>query len=280
MIKLVLTDMDNTLVPFGAGHVSARARKAIAAVRAAGVQFGPATGRDYFELLRFFDGDDSCFRAGILSNGKKVMVDGDMRRVHLIDNAALQRFVDYVLTRDDCFVGAYPLKSAPQNPVWCMGIRQRFAELWGDDLSFEAHACDAVPDFEIIGATFGCAGTQADVEEVMAKGAELCPEFDFVQPVPHWVDILPSGVNKGSSLTDLMTELDVCADEIVFFGDAENDLAIMREVPNSVAVANATPEAAATARWHIGACADDAVAQALEEIARCAHSGQTPSFMR
>ena len=52
------------------------------------------------------------------------------------------------------------------------------------------------------------------------------------------------------------------------FGDAGNDLSMLSHVPDSVAVANATPEAAAAARWHIGACADDAVADAVLALAR------------
>ena len=43
---------------------------------------------------------------------------------------------------------------------------------------------------------------------------------------------------------------------------------MLRAVKNSVAVANATPEAAAAARWHIGDVRDDAVAQAIEALAR------------
>ena len=54
MIKLVLSDMDNTLVPFGARHASPRTMEAIHAVLDAGVRFGPDTGRDYVELMRFF----------------------------------------------------------------------------------------------------------------------------------------------------------------------------------------------------------------------------------
>ena len=42
---------------------------------------------------------------------------------------------------------------------------------------------------------------------------------------------------------------------------------LLEAVPNSVAVAGATPEAAATARWHVGACEDDAVAAAIEALA-------------
>ena len=43
---------------------------------------------------------------------------------------------------------------------------------------------------------------------------------------------------------------------------------MLAHVPNSVAVANATPEAAAAARWHIGSCDDEAVADVLYALAR------------
>ena len=56
MIKLVLSDMDNTIVPLGAGRVSDRVRDAVHACLDAGVRFAPATGRDPDGLERFFCG--------------------------------------------------------------------------------------------------------------------------------------------------------------------------------------------------------------------------------
>ena len=53
---------------------------------------------------------------------------------------------------------------------------------------------------------------------------------------------------------------------MVVFGDAGNDLTMFSVVENAVAVANATPEAAAAARWHIGRCDEDAVAATIEQI--------------
>ena len=41
---------------------------------------------------------------------------------------------------------------------------------------------------------------------------------------------------------------------------------MFRAVTHSAAVAGATPEAAAEARYHIGACEDDAVAAAVEAL--------------
>lgn len=75
-------------------------------------------------------------------------------------------------------------------------------------------------------------------------------------------------------------------DEICVFGDAENDLAMFEQVTHSCAVANASPEVAAAARWHIGAANEEGVAIALEQIAEAARESRRqgaevlPAFMK
>ena len=90
---------------------------------------------------------------------------------------------------------------------------------------------------------------------------------------------MPHGVSKASGLHVLMDKLGLSDEEVVVFGDAANDVPVFQEVTNSVAVANATKEVAALARYHIGACADDGVAVALEDIAQAAERNTLPEFM-
>lgn len=123
MIKLALTDMDDTLVPFGKPHVSLRTLVAIHAVQAAGVEFGPATGRDVVELLPFFLGNQAYYRTGVLSNGKKVYVKGECVRLHLMDRDAVTEVVRIVKEYPGCFVGIYPYRTESDNPVYCVGDR-------------------------------------------------------------------------------------------------------------------------------------------------------------
>ena len=77
----------------------------------------------------------------------------------------------------------------------------------------------------------------------------------------------------------LADELGITLDEVATFGDSENDLSMIEAVPNAVAVANADELVTAAARWHIGASADDAVADALFDIATAAKTGAMPAFM-
>ena len=90
---------------------------------------------------------------------------------------------------------------------------------------------------------------------------------------------MPKGVSKASGLEVLLKATGFGYDEVVIFGDAENDLEILKKVPYSVAVANATPEVLRTANYVVGASEDDGVACALEEITRATKAGEMPRFL-
>ena len=112
----------------------------------------------------------------------------------------------------------------------------------------------------------------------MVEGA--CPGLECLAPALGVFDVMPRGWNKASGMAVLMEEMGITADEVCVFGDSENDMPLLAACSNSVTVANALPAAAALARYHIGACADDAVADALLDIAEAAATGEMPAFMR
>ncbi|MBR3313302.1 MAG: HAD family phosphatase [Atopobiaceae bacterium] len=280
MIKLALSDVDGTLVPFGHQHVSLRTLEAIRTLKDAGIHFGLATGRDEPDLIRQFCGHSWPFDTGILSNGKKIMVDGEIACLTLIDNDAVARVASLALEYPESFVSVYPLDAVPSDRVYCIGATKEQIAPWLMSVGADAVLTERMPDVQILGATIACNHSQQMMEELIARAERECPELDFAQPFPQWCDILPKGLNKGSALPILLKALGITTDEMVFFGDAENDLALLGAVENSVAVANAAPAAAAAARWHIGACEDDAVALALEQIAQSTRDGVTPTFMR
>lgn len=279
-IRLVLSDIDNTLIPFGCERVSTRAARAIREVQARGVRFGLATGRDVQELLRFFGGDSSAFETGILSNGKKIYADGELAQLTCLDVASLQVLADYLRGFEGCFMVAYPLKTDMANPAWCVHPSMAAVAPFARRFRFTPTLAGRVPDEQIIGATIACPLDQERFDAIKREAAALCPALDILQPVTHWADVVPRGLNKGTALPVLLEKLGVDAREVLFFGDAENDLGIMEGVGYPVAVANATPAARKAARHHIGPCGDDAVAAALEELAQALDAGTPPRFLQ
>lgn len=279
MIRLVLSDMDGTLVPLHAQHVSARTLVAIRALQAEGIEFGPSTGRGTTELSPFFLDDHRYFRTGILSNGKKVYVDGRVVEEHLMPHESLLRLHGIVQRYPQTMLVVYPEQSRPGNPVWCIGGTGEQRERLGRLYKFIPMPRSEVPEEPAIGCVVACDAGPAVVDELMAQVAGEVPTLDIVQQYPGWCDVMPHGVSKASGLQALVDALDIDRDEIVFFGDGDNDVTLLEAIPNGVAVANARPKAAVAARWHVGACEDDGVAKAMEQIARAAHNGGVPEFM-
>ena len=279
MIKLVLSDMDNTLVPLGASFVSQRTMEAIHEAMGAGVRFGPATGRDYFELLRFFRMDESCIRTGILSNGKRVRVDGTYVKTVLIPRDALVRIDQALRPEKGMFLVCYPEDTNLLNPAYGVGTTSEELAVFERRTRFNGAVVDEVPDEPFIAATIACPGPPERMDRCRQIVAEAAPELRIVSPIPEWFDIMPQGVSKAAGLDVLLEALGITADEVAVFGDAENDLEILRKVRHSVAVANAIDEVRETANYHIGSVDEEGMADALFDIAQAARAGEMPRFL-
>ena len=281
MIKLVLSDMDGTLLPKGGSNVSYRTIRAIRTLLDAGVHFAPATGRQLPELDERFFGMRECYQTAITANGKRVFVDGELRHEILMDREVLVRLEQELADIPNAFLIVEPADNPKGDRTWpCIGARAGDAAWFGQNVGFPAEAVEVLPDEEFISAEIACAGSDEQYEQVIEHMKQVAPECDFVTSQTHWCDVLPKGANKGTALQVLLNELGITVDEAVFFGDMENDLALMELVPDSVAVANATPAAAEVARWHVGDVADEGATVAIEEIARAVEAGETPDFMR
>ena len=279
MIKLALTDMDNTLVPLGARGISHRTAEAIHAAVDAGVLFGPSTGRDLVELFRLFHADETCYLTGVLSNGKRVRAAGRTVSLTLIPHEGLVKLAD-ALAGEEMFLVCYPSETNLLNPAYAVGapsaeVLARYEEL----VRFVGGMVEEVPDVDFVAATIACPGGAEQMDRVRRIVAEAAPELRIASAIPGWFDVMPQGVSKAHGLDELLAATGIAPDEVVVFGDAENDLEILRKVKYSVAVDNATPEVKKVANYVIGSCADEGVADALFELAQAASEGRMPAFL-
>lgn len=261
-IKLILTDIDDTVMPRGMTAVSERTVRAFRAARDAGITVGPSSGRGRAQIAPFFRNDEACFSTAITTNGLEIYAAGEKIAEHRLPTASLEQALSLVSASPRTgmlyFEGSQPYLVAGDREV--LGLTMP---------GYAARCIDAdgLPATPVLKANIFL---DADFDETAAFAAmlnERVDGLDFDVPLPGYLNIMPSGWNKGSAVLALCEHLGIGTDEVAVFGDAGNDLAMFRVVENSVAVANATPEAAAAARWHIGACADDAVAASIEALA-------------
>lgn len=88
--------------------------------------------------------------------------------------------------------------------------------------------------------------------------------FNVMRTSPRWYELSPKGIDKGSALNEVKRILNISSDEIMCFGDGENDLPMFYECAYSIAMENAMPLVKEKA-WAITASnTEDGIAQALK----------------
>ena len=68
-------------------------------------------------------------------------------------------------------------------------------------------------------------------------------DYDVLLIGPDWLEIMPKHVNKASALWKICEKLGISMNEVMAFGDAQNDLKMLQQVGIGVAMGNAMDEA-------------------------------------
>ena len=261
-VKLILSDIDGTILPYGQTQVSARTVAAFHAAKDAGLAVGPASGRFYSWIPAFFGGDEECCSTAITANGLQVYHGGEMVLERSLDPGALRRAAEVLRE----VPGTGLILFMDGSPSLVQGSRDDLA------VAFPRYARECldgsgVPDAPVPKANIFVKGSLGDTRALVERLNAEVDGLDFDVPQAMFSNVMPAGWNKGAAFSWLCDYLGVARDEAVVFGDAGNDVALFERAEHSVAVAGAMPEATAAARWHVGRCEDDAVAAAIEALA-------------
>lgn len=262
-IRLILTDIDGTILPYNRSTVSQECHEAFRAAYDVGIHIGPATGRGATRVPSVFDNDEKCYATMLASNGMQVILDGQLIYEAHIPREALIHLAHVIHELPDCGMICF---DGPQALV-VEGTVENLAK------SFRSYAATArpiseVPTFPVIKANVFTPPTQERTAEIVSLLRREVPEIDYSLPMPGFVNTTPHGWNKAAAVDYLARTLDIEPEQIVVFGDSGNDLEMLSHIPHSVAVEGATDEARAAARWHIGACEKNAVPQAIKQLAQ------------
>lgn len=108
-------------------------------------------------------------------------------------------------------------------------------------------------------------GLFADMKEREQAWQELkrFDSLELVGSLKYNIEINAAGVNKGKGLLELGEILGISREEIMAFGDGDNDIAMLREVGFGVAMQNADEEVKAVADYVTGSNDEDGVAKAI-----------------
>ncbi|NQN86777.1 HAD family hydrolase [Streptococcus suis] len=80
------------------------------------------------------------------------------------------------------------------------------------------------------------------------------------------IDILPQGIHKAWGLEQVLTSLDIEPEQVMAFGDSNNDIELLSYVGASYAMENATDKVKAVAKYMAPSHLEAGVLQVLEEL--------------
>lgn len=96
--------------------------------------------------------------------------------------------------------------------------------------------------------------------------ASIWDQFEFVFSDPRKLEITKKGISKGKTLDCLLEERGISQDELVVFGDSENDISMFKNKKYAVAMGNALPIAKAAATHVTAGNNEEGIYQFLVEL--------------
>ena len=260
MIKMIVTDIDGTLIN-DEGFISPATKRALITVQELGVRLVIATGRspqyigkeyEQLEMERF--PQDYI----IALNGQEIH-ELSTRRVHCGPRIPADKLPG--ILRLAC---EYDLEAL------CYDGPRRFHYMPPDFLIKKARHLQKHPDLSpvdyesIQGENIPLPAFDAPVPTDISKVAFLhsAPRLCEVLPAvrqridkalqvslvkPTWMEIFPQGISKGGALSQIMSRTGISPDEVLAFGDGENDIDMLTAVTYGFAMGNAFPAVKAAA---------------------------------
>jgi hypothetical protein len=217
----------------------------MAELKKRGVIFCPASGRQYFSLLKSFEKyvDEFLFLA---ENGTLVM----HREIEIFSSTIDRNAVDRILEVTE------PLKNILR--VWCgkkdayIRREQDTAENQAELNKYYTHnavvdSWKEIDDTPIKVAMFDVTGRAK--ENIYDYLGEFYDSLQVVLSSDYWVDLMTKGINKGEAVRNVQRILNVKPEECAAFGDYMNDYEMIQAVGYGFAMANAHPELKKVAKF-------------------------------
>ena len=268
--RLVAADLDGTLLRSDK-TISPETDAVLSALYERGVYFVPSTGRTHIELPDPVKAVRDL-RYAITCNGGGVY---DFQEQQYIFNFTI-----------DKALGERVLRFAESLPVYptmvCEGQRYIRTEADGKIAGYivqraapgvvEKSKSSADLIAELAGMPSGLqkiffyAKDAALTAEILAKLRAEFPELAVTTSGKIFVEVNAPGIDKGRTLRLLCGHLDIPIEESIAFGDAANDLAMLKAAGCAVVPENGTDEVKAVADLICESCNDDGVRKALQRL--------------
>lgn len=259
-LELVAVDMDGTFLDSTSTFDRERFARVNDRLAAGGVRFAVASGNQYWQLKRYFDGFPETLY--VAENGAVVGTDTEILRVRAMDRDDALSALETVTGHRDVHVlacgarSAYALSTIDPRMLALVRkyyVRTRVVTSWHE------------VDEDIVKLALICPPERTE-SLLDGFGRELPSGIVPVSSGHGSIDLIAAGVNKGTSLEWLCRRLDIDPANMVAFGDGGNDVEMLALAGTGVAMGNAPQAIRDRADTVIGSNDDAGVLAYLEKV--------------
>ena len=267
-IKLIATDMDGTFLDEKGTYDRLRFERLLKEMQARGIHFVAASGNSMPRLYRIFEGFEKEVTF-VAENGARLVEKGETILHQTMPRSEVAALLDYYA---DKLVEYRAVVSGLNQSYRLKEASVDFRPAMMEPEEFEVFISHILPvdDF-----------SQIPAHEPISKVTLLIPEdhgriaADFNQNASGnlvavgsgygAIDFIQKGIHKAWGLGQLMDRYGLRPDQVMTFGDGDNDIEMLQLTPHSYAVANASGPVQAAANHLIGHHKDGAVLATLEK---------------
>ena len=263
--KLIAMDLDGTLNN-DQKVITEKTKEALMAAQKAGIRLALASARPSPGLFKERDVLRLQDHQGILMsyNGGRI-VDAQTGKV-LFETSMDLAETRQVLRR---------LEELPVTPILDDGVQFYVSDKNGYKVDYECKnnnmVCTEVEnlaDFLTFAPIKILMSVQPEqLPEIQRTIADMLPEtLTVVQTAAFYLEVIPKVINKGQGIRDICKVLGITPAEVISFGDAANDIPMLREAGMGVAMGNASEAVKAAADMVTLSNNEDGIAAALEKL--------------
>ena len=258
MIKLIASDIDGTLVPDGSHELNPELYDVILKLRAKGIQFAAASGRQWLSIESIFEPiKEKVFY--LSDNGAYVGCHGRRLYVNPIERKTIMDMVQDVRNMD----GLDVMICGP-DVIYTETDNQEFLDWMVNGYKFHVKQVEDLTkvDSEFIKiSVYRKTDVEAHTRTLREKYAD---RLKMTIAGDMWMDCMRPGINKGQAVKLLQDSLGIKPEETMAFGDQLNDIEMLKQAYYSFAVGNAREEVKAAARFRTDTNVNDGVLKILK----------------
>lgn len=232
MIKIVVSDIDGTLLFEGEKYISERIKKVIQKLDKKGILFVAASGRTYTDLRYLFkEAADSI--AFISSDGALTIYENQVIGEYPLEKAKAISFIQDVQEKTNAQVALYCDYMTYINPKTADFLKMMKENTRNHLMTIEPIE-KVQQEFLKIGVYHN--NLRKEIEELLPYWDK---QFHRVYSSSNWIEYTDAGVNKGIGLEKLYKTFGVSQSEILVIGDNENDKEMLALAEHSYAMQHA-----------------------------------------